>query len=223
VQNLARAIVNLRPKDRVGYFGNGLLWDHNAPTYPKYNPVIPFRNRRFVGHGALKSVQVLGADKMGGMVGFFDDQGGQEYFMVVNFLHGATMSKMDGVRTLRLVFDKSVEGIERLNRLTGRVETLRTKIDGDRRVLDVRLEGGAGDLFKWSNGKPWTLRKSSTGGWTRPRSGPEKLAVSDRTGPGASRRGLVFRQDQSYGLGAMAISPPRKACPPRGRVWTWHP
>jgi len=159
VQNLARAIVHLRPKGEVGYFGNGRLWDHKAPTYPRYNPVVPFRCSRFAGHGALKSVQVLGADEMGGMVGVFDDRGGQEYFMVVNFQHGAKMSKMDGLRTLRLVFDKSVRSVERLNRLTGRAETLRTKAEADSRQLDIRLEGGTGDLFKWSNGKAWTLRR----------------------------------------------------------------
>ena len=160
LQNLARAIVHLRPKGDVRYFGSGLLWDHKPPTYPKYNPVVPFRSQRFSGHGALKAVQVLGADKMGGMAGFFDDQGGQEYFMVVNFQHGAKMSKMDGLRTLQLVFDNSVTRIERLNRLTGRVETLRTKARAGGRVLDVRLEGGTGDLFKWSNGKPWALRRA---------------------------------------------------------------
>ena len=71
---------------------------------------------------------------------------GQGYFMVVNFQHGAKMSKMDGLRTLKLVFDNSVTRIERLNRLTGRVETLRTKARAGGRVLDVRLEGGIIDL-----------------------------------------------------------------------------
>ena len=69
------------------------------------------------------------------------------------------MSKMEGVRMVRLAFDTSVEQIERLNRLTGLVETLRTS-DGEdgARVLDIQLEGGTGDLFKWSNGNPWALR-----------------------------------------------------------------
>ena len=31
--------------------------------------------------------------------------------------------------------------------------------EADSRTLDILLEGGTGDLFKWSNGKPWTLRK----------------------------------------------------------------
>ena len=158
VRALSRAIVNLRPNGKVGYVGNGLLWDRDAPAYPGYNPVIPFRNERFKGRGALRSVEVLGKENLGAMVGFLDDQAGQEYFMVVNLEHGKNMSKMDGLKTLRLVFDPSVLTVERLNRMTGRVEVLRTKGERGRRTLDVRLEGGTGDLFKWSNGKPLALR-----------------------------------------------------------------
>ena len=95
------------------------------------------------------------------LVGFFDDRARQEYFMVVNLVHGLAMSKMDGVRTVRLTFDRSVQKIERLNRLTGLVETLRTRAGkGGSRILDVQLEGGTGDLFKWANGKEWALRKT---------------------------------------------------------------
>jgi len=157
VEVLSRAIVNLRPKGKVGYVGNGLLWDRKAPGYPM-NPVIPFRNERFEGCGALQSVEILEKEDLGALVGFFDDRSGQEYFMVVNLQHGTNMSKMDGLKTVRLVFHRTVEKIERLNRLTGRVEVLRTKGEPGKRTLDVRLEGGTGDLFKWSNGKPWMLR-----------------------------------------------------------------
>ena len=49
--------------------------------------------------------------------------------------------------------------VERLSRLTGKVEVLETTALGDKhRTLDVQLPGGTGDLFKWSNGKPWALR-----------------------------------------------------------------
>ena len=158
VKVLSRAIVDLRPKGKVGYVGNGLLWDRKAPGYGGYNPVIPFRNERFTGRGALRSVEILNKENLGALIGFLDDQSGQEYFMVVNLQHGKNMSKMDGLKTVRLVFNPSVLAIERLNRLTGRVEVLRTKGGGGKRTLDVRLEGGTGDLFKWSDGKPWTLR-----------------------------------------------------------------
>ena len=157
VQALSRVMLNLRPTGEVGYVGNGLLWDHEAPAYSK-GPVVPFRSERFTGHGALRSIEFLDDANLGAMVGLFDDAAGEAYFMVVNLQHGANMSKMDGLKTLRLVFDPAVEQIERLNRLSGRVEVLGTTADADRRTLDVRLEGGTGDLFKWSNGKPWALR-----------------------------------------------------------------
>ena len=109
-------------------------------------------------------MKVVEGEDQGLLVGFFDDKAGEEYFMVVNLAHGLNMSKMDGERTVRLVFRKSVEKIERLNRLTGRVETLETKKAGSvARILKIRLEGGTGDLFKWSNGNPWDLRKEKPG------------------------------------------------------------
>ena len=162
VKLLSRAIVNLRPKGKVGYVGNGLLWDYRSPGYI-YSPAVPFRNERFKGRGALRSIEILDKKNLGAMVGVFDDKDGQEYFMVVNLQHGKNMSKMDGLKTVRLVLDPSVLTIERLNRLTGRVEVLRTKGERGRRTLDVRLEGGTGDLFKWSNGKPWVLQQLPSG------------------------------------------------------------
>ena len=79
------------------------------------------------------------------LVSFFDDHVGEEYFMVVNLVHGDKMSKMDGARTVRLTFDRSVTEIEHLNRLTSLVETLRTtKGDDDIRMLDIQLDDGTG-------------------------------------------------------------------------------
>ena len=159
VRALSRAVVNLRPKGKVAYVGNGALWDQKPPTYPRNNPVVPFRNERFKGRGALRSITVLDKENLGAMVGFLDDQSGQEYFMVVNLQHGPKMSKTAGLKTVRLVFNRKIQKIERLNRLTGRVEVLRIKGRRGKRSLDIRLEGGTGDLFKWSNGNPWALRK----------------------------------------------------------------
>lgn len=157
VQTLARALLNLRSKDPVAYSGGNKLWDRGAPGYA-IRPKVPFRLEAFEGHGGLKSAKVVEGEDMGVLVGFFDDKQDEEYFMVVNLAHGLNMSKLDGARTVRLTLDKGIETIERLNRLTGLIETLRTKKEGDARVLDVQLEGGTGDLFKWSNGNPWDLR-----------------------------------------------------------------
>ncbi len=142
IQNLSRALLNLRTVGDIGYAGT-----------------LPYRCKLFDGHGALKSVKNLETPNESVLVSFFDDAAGEEYFMVVNLRHGINMSKMDAAGTIRVTFDNSVEKIERLNRLTGLVEVLVTKPgEGDVRVLDVRQEGGTGDLYKWSNGNPWDLR-----------------------------------------------------------------
>ena len=159
VQNLAPAILDLRPKGEVIYAGNPLLWGRDAPGYSQHNPDPPLRNHPFAPHGALKSVRVADDDEMGVLVSFFDDAAGQEYFMVVNLQHGLNMSKLDGMRTVRLHFDPQVAQVERLNRLSGKVEKLRTfPGEGGAATLTLRLEGGTGDLLKWANGTPWSLR-----------------------------------------------------------------
>lgn len=159
VQNLGRALVNLRCTGEVVYSGNGMLWDRKPPTYSRHNPKVPVECRRFAGHGLLKAVGVTGAHDMGLLISFFQDKSGEEYFMVVNLMHGKNMSKSGGMRAVQLSFTGDVEKIERLNRFTGRVEVLSTApAEGEVRSLVVHLEGGTGDLFKWHNGRAWHLR-----------------------------------------------------------------
>ena len=98
-------------------------------------------------------------DNMGVQIGFFDDQAGEEYFMIVNLMHGLNMSKREGLRTIELGFEGGIGAVERLNRWTGQVETLHTVPgSGNTSSLTFPLEGGTGDLFKWSNGNPWSLQ-----------------------------------------------------------------
>ena len=159
VKNLSRALVNLRGKGAVGYVGNGVLWDHEPPQYREYNRDDGYRCSRFLGQGALVSMSIREVDNMGALIGFFDDEMGEEYFMIVNLQHALNMSKVAGRRTIRLTFDHSVTGLERLNRFTGEVELIKTtRSRKDENMLDVQLEGGTGDLFKWHNGHPWRLR-----------------------------------------------------------------
>ena len=172
---LARALLRLRSKREITYVGNGLLWDRPSPNYSKHNRTDGYRSQPFKGYKSLRSVRVLEKDNMGALVALFCDKAGQEYFMVVNMQHGAGMSKADGGRTVRLAFSRQIKKVERLSRLTGRVEVLntgspppatrvnprtgRTEVATERgNVLDVRLEGGTGDLFKWHTGQPWDLR-----------------------------------------------------------------
>ena len=51
---------------------------------------------------------------------------GEEYFMIVTLQHALNMSKVAGRLTIRLPFDHSVTGLERLNRFTGEVELIKT-------------------------------------------------------------------------------------------------
>ncbi|MAE62663.1 MAG: hypothetical protein CMJ18_00200 [Phycisphaeraceae bacterium] len=158
VHVLARALVNLRSKGEITYAGDGRLWDHRAPKYSKHNRDDGYRCSRFGGHGSLLDVRVVDGEDMGLLVGLFVDRRGEEYFMIVNLAHGINQSKLDAARRVRIEFDDGIERIERLNRMTGRVETLRTTTTDQHRVLDVTLEGGTGDLFKWSNGRRWAMR-----------------------------------------------------------------
>ncbi|MAE64274.1 MAG: hypothetical protein CMJ18_08360 [Phycisphaeraceae bacterium] len=159
VQNLGRVLVNLRTSGRIGYVGNGELWDHPHPTY-KFGPKEPLNHGPFKRHELLKEAEITHGTDRGLLIAFFDDEAGEEYFMVVNMMHGPNMSKMDGARPVRMRFAKSVEKVERLNRHSGRVEVLDTAPAGDAyRDLKLIFEGGTGELFKWSNGKPWATRE----------------------------------------------------------------
>ena len=142
VQALGRALLNLRPVGAVAYAG-----------------VVPDNCKAFEGHGGLLSASVADAAAGPLAVGLFDDEAGEEYFFVVNLVHGPLMSKLDGARTVRLIFKEDVEAVERLSRHTGRVEMLATESGTDgSRFLEFHLEGGTGDLFKWANGTPWDLQ-----------------------------------------------------------------
>lgn len=78
------------------------------------------------------------------------------YFMVVNGLTSATGSAADCQQRIRLTFDFGDSGIDsllRLSRLTGVVEEVAlTPLGGSRYSLDLVLDGGTGDLFKFNNG-----------------------------------------------------------------------
>ncbi len=81
------------------------------------------------------------------MVGFFRDDAGQEYFMVVNKDIGPGTG-LEVATDIQLTFHPSVTGIRRLNRQTGQVEKI--AVEGGNYVFS--LPGGTGDLFKFDNG-----------------------------------------------------------------------
>ena len=88
----------------------------------------------------------------------FTDPGYEEdiYFMILNGLSDGTGLASDCSQQIRLDFDFLASGIDsllRLSRYTGLVEEVAlTSRGGSRYYLDLFLEGGTGDLFKFNNG-----------------------------------------------------------------------
>ena len=84
------------------------------------------------------------------MVGFFRDSNNREYFMVANKINTRAIDVADpGLATqVTLTFKHEVSAVERLNRETGKVETLQIKDHS----LTFHLPAGTGDLFKYAEG-----------------------------------------------------------------------
>ena len=84
------------------------------------------------------------------MVGFFRDDAGQEYFMVVNKDNAANQTGEELVTEVNLTFHPSVKAIQRLRRSDGSVERIAVS-----RNYTFSLSGGTGDLFKFDTGAPF--------------------------------------------------------------------
>ena len=84
--------------------------------------------------------------------GFEDDT----YFMIVNGLTDSDGNASETQQDIRLDFDflgSGITGLQRLSRDTGLVENVALISDGGSLYhLDLTLDGGAGDLFKFDNG-----------------------------------------------------------------------
>jgi hypothetical protein len=78
------------------------------------------------------------------------------YFMVVNGLTAGDKGVVETSQRIRLVFDfedAAVRRLLRLSRNTGKVEPVELVSDGGSKYhLDLTLEGGTGDLFKYDTG-----------------------------------------------------------------------
>lgn len=123
-------------------------------TTPTDNPAPTGLTEWSMGAGSnnlLLSVDVQNGDygsTKNGMIGFFTDDSGGQYFMLTNLFHNINLSAEATTLTLEVTFDSSVESVWLLNRLTGLVE----EIELTNHVLTWTLPGGTGDLFKLGNG-----------------------------------------------------------------------
>ncbi len=95
---------------------------------------------------AVSSGQV-GLEK-DGLIGFFYDDDGQNYFMLTNLYHGASLSAAAASLSFSLTFDSTINEVLRLNRTTGAEELLPLT----NHQLTWTLPGGTGDLFKYNVG-----------------------------------------------------------------------
>ena len=84
-----------------------------------------------------------------GLIGFFKDNAGDDYMMLVNLTHGEGLNATQAEQTMTIQFPSTVKSITRLSRETGSVEQLVV----DYNQLKITLPGGTGDLFKLT-GKP---------------------------------------------------------------------
>ena len=114
------------------------------PPGPWVWPEVESRPRRLLG----AEVEGLGRGR-DALLGFFEDDRGDEYFMVTNLRHEKGISAADCAQTITLTFAPGVKIVTRLSRETGVSEQLFVR-EG---ILKLRLPGGTGDLFKLGDGE----------------------------------------------------------------------
>lgn len=83
-----------------------------------------------------------------GLIGFFTDDAGQQYFMLTNLNHGENLSATAATLGFKISFDSTIDSLLRLNRVTGEQELV--ALTNHQLIWD--LPGGTGDLFKYNTG-----------------------------------------------------------------------
>ncbi|MCC6679901.1 MAG: hypothetical protein IT445_03265 [Phycisphaeraceae bacterium] len=97
------------------------------------------------------SIETPGSD---GLIGWFSDDAGGQYFMIVNLKHAAEMNAEDGAATFRIRFGEPVTELYRLDRESGQVEPVALEADAAGVTgFTLSLPGGTGDLFKTGDGE----------------------------------------------------------------------
>ena len=84
---------------------------------------------------------------------------GERYFMITNGLNSNSATSAEARQSIRIDFDLGDSGIDsllRLSRETGFVEEVSLISDGGSLYhLNLILDGGVGDLFKYNDGAPF--------------------------------------------------------------------
>ena len=141
------------------------------------------------------------------IVGFFNplhesltntDHEDDTYFMVMNGLTDPAGTAADCQQTVRVDFDFANSGIKRLQRIsrnTGEIEYVNLVSDGNSKYhMNVLLQGGTGDLFKFDNG-----------GWFVSSTPPEVHYTFKEIAPGTWEVLVEVTGDSTAGLSAYEI------------------
>jgi len=120
------------------------------------------------GSGLIDAVTFQGPSVYGrdALVGYFTDDDGGDYFMLVNTFHGDSLNASQAAVSITLQFDPSLDRVWRWNRLSGESEELML----NNGMLQLTLPGGTGDLFKFGDGRfagPYRIwRGGASDPWT---------------------------------------------------------
>jgi hypothetical protein len=176
--NLGSALVRLFSTDvrmAMGqYWGKENWWESNHTID---NPLPSGMSAWAAGAGNDAYITGISATNLGSknngkrgdvIIGFFkplhesfdgDVYNNQEYFMVVNGLSDGSGTATQTQQRIRLTFNMGSNGImslQRLSRDSGTIEIVPLISDGNGGYyLDLTLDGGTGDLFKYNTGAPF--------------------------------------------------------------------
>jgi hypothetical protein len=81
-----------------------------------------------------------------GVIGFFKDDTGRQYFMLTNMYRGPSLSASAAGLSFTITFDSNTNSLWRINRETGAQE----QVSLSNHVLGTTLPGGTGDLYTYS-------------------------------------------------------------------------
>ena len=137
------------------YYQPGGIYVDNQWVFPQPRGTTPWTPKitpRFKAINVSDGVH-------GFLIGFFKTDAGEDYFMLVNTNHAAGKDAAATAGAVSIQFNFEVTKLERLNRQTGKVETINLC---EHRLNQYVLPGGTGELFKFSTGKPFLISDKTT-------------------------------------------------------------
>ena len=122
-------------------------WDKSTDREPLFRDITIDVPVTLPSDAIDQATYYADAPYLGGLIGYFHDDNGQRYFMLTNTWHGGSATAEQRELTFHIQFAPTVESIQRLNRITGKVEVI--PVDPETGLV-ITLPGGTGDLFKFS-------------------------------------------------------------------------